>query len=214
MPELVRSALRVLPVRAAESFLRLFRLWFAPPGRLLRLVPSDAVFRPVPSVPPFLPAPPDLPLRPARSGLVSRSASSDSPFLLAPRDSPLRPVSFVRLPQPAERCPERKLPLPADPPSASQLRVRKIRIPAVCRPMPSVRFPAEQCLAPFVLLPAELRTVPFVLPPVELRPVLRPVEPRFVLLPAELRPAPLLPHPAGAYRASFVLPRKPSAPEL
>lgn len=87
--------------------------------------------------------------------------------------------------------------------------------------MPSVRLPAEQCLAPFVLLPAELRTVPFVLPlvpfvlpPVELRPALRPVEPRFVRLPAELRPAPLLPHPTGAYPASFVLPRKLSAPEL
>ena len=94
--------------------------------------------------------------------------------------------------------------------------------------MPSVRLPAEQCLAPFVLLPAELRTVPFVLPlvpfvlplvpfvlqSVELRPALRPVEPRFVRLPAELRPAPLLPHPTGAYPASFVLPRKPSAPEL
>ena len=80
--------------------------------------------------------------------------------------------------------------------------------------MPSVLLPAVQSLAPFVLLPAELRTVPFVLPPVELRPVLRPVEPRFVRLPAELRPAPLLPHSAGAYRASFVLPRKLSAPEL
>ena len=69
--------------------------------------------------------------------------------------------------------------------------------------MPSVLLPAVQCLAPFVLLPAELRTVPFVLPLVP-----------FVRLPAELRPAPLLPHPTGAYPASFVLPRKPSAPEL
>ena len=87
--------------------------------------------------------------------------------------------------------------------------------------MPSVRLPAEQCLAPFVLLPAELRTVPFVLPlvpfvlpPVELRPALRPVEPRILRLPAELRPAPLLQHTTGTYPASFVLPRKPSAPEL
>ena len=76
--------------------------------------------------------------------------------------------------------------------------------------MPSVLLPAVQCLAPFVLLPAELRTVPFVLP---LVPFVLPLVP-FVRLPAELRPAPLLPHPTGAYPASFVLPRKPSAPEL
>ena len=132
MPEPVRSALRVLPVRAAESFLRLFRLRFAPPGRPLRLVPSDALFRPVPSVPPLLPA---------RSGLVSRSASPDSPFLLAPRDSPLRPVSFVLLPAELRTVPFVLPPVELRP-VLRPVEPRFVLLPAELRPAPLLPHPA------------------------------------------------------------------------